>query len=125
MYGADDHSTDQPIPSRHDPDRAGACFATANGSVRKLRTWRNLRIGQPWLKIGRQVVYLKSSVEEWLRKNEVAAVGLHGGIVGLHSSLELLLKIEWPKTLPIMKVHIDRSQRSLQRRSATFRMTLP
>lgn len=40
-------------------------------TVRKLRTWRNLRVGPPWLKVGREVVYLKSSVEEWLRANQL------------------------------------------------------
>jgi hypothetical protein len=40
-------------------------------TVRKLRTWRNLRIGPKWLKIGREVVYLRSSVEEWMHTNEL------------------------------------------------------
>jgi hypothetical protein len=40
-------------------------------TVRKLRTWRNLRIGPPWLKVGREVVYLRSSVDEWMRANQL------------------------------------------------------
>ena len=42
------------------------------GSVRKLRAWRALRIGPKWLRVGREVVYLKSSVESWLLANEIA-----------------------------------------------------
>ena len=41
------------------------------GSVRKLREWRRMRIGPPWLKIGREVVYLRSSAEIWMRENQV------------------------------------------------------
>lgn len=40
-------------------------------TVRKLRTWRNLRLGPPWLKIGREVVYLRASVEHWMQTNEL------------------------------------------------------
>jgi hypothetical protein len=40
-------------------------------TVRMLRTWRNLRVGPPWLKVGRQIVYLRASVERWLQKNEL------------------------------------------------------
>ncbi len=41
-------------------------------SVRKLRAWRNLRIGPRWLRVGREVVYMRSSVLEWMRENEIA-----------------------------------------------------
>src|ERR1017187_4938718 len=40
-------------------------------NVRKLRDWRNLRIGPPWLKLGREVVYLRTSVDEWMRAREL------------------------------------------------------
>ena len=42
------------------------------GSVRKLRGWRSLRIGPKWFRVGREVCYLRSSVEEWMRENEIA-----------------------------------------------------
>jgi hypothetical protein len=42
-----------------------------DGSVRKLRRWRSLRLGPKWLRIGRAVVYLRSSVDEWLRSSEL------------------------------------------------------
>ena len=38
------------------------------GNVRKLRAWRNLRTGPKWLKIGREVVYLRSDVDAWMRR---------------------------------------------------------
>jgi hypothetical protein len=47
------------------------------GTVRKLRDWRRLRIGPPWLKVGREVVYLRESVEEWLRANELVVTREH------------------------------------------------
>jgi len=40
-------------------------------SVRKLRTWRSLRIGPPPLKIGREVVYLRDAVLQWMRENQI------------------------------------------------------
>jgi hypothetical protein len=42
------------------------------GNVRKLRGWRSLRIGPKWFRVGREVCYLRSSVEEWMRENEIA-----------------------------------------------------
>jgi hypothetical protein len=41
-------------------------------TVRKLRRWRDLRIGPRWLRVGREVIYLRSSVDEWLHENEIA-----------------------------------------------------
>jgi len=41
------------------------------GSVRKLRTWRNLRTGPPWLKIGREVVYLRDAVKKWMDETQL------------------------------------------------------
>ena len=41
-------------------------------NVRKLRGWRSLRIGPKWFRVGREVCYLRSSVEEWMRKDEIA-----------------------------------------------------
>jgi hypothetical protein len=46
-------------------------------TVRKLRTWRRLRLGPKWLKIGREVVYLRESVEEWMRANELIVTREH------------------------------------------------
>jgi hypothetical protein len=37
-------------------------------TVRKLRTWRSLRVGPPWLKVGRETVYLRSSVDGWMER---------------------------------------------------------
>jgi len=42
-------------------------------SVRKLRTLRSLGMGPPYLKIGREVVYLRSSVDTWLQTKELVA----------------------------------------------------
>jgi hypothetical protein len=43
-----------------------------NCNVRKLRNWRRLRTGPKWLRVGRAVIYLRSSVESWLHENEIA-----------------------------------------------------
>lgn len=37
-------------------------------TVRKLRTWRRLRVGPKWFKIGRETVYLRSNVNEWMER---------------------------------------------------------
>ena len=39
-------------------------------NVRKLRTWRRLRVGPPWLLLGRETIYLRASVEKWMAANE-------------------------------------------------------
>jgi hypothetical protein len=43
-----------------------------NCNVRKLRNWRRLRTGPKWLRVGRAVIYLRASVEAWMRENEIA-----------------------------------------------------
>lgn len=40
-------------------------------TVRKLRYWRAMRIGMPWTKIGRTVVYERQSVLEFLKRNQL------------------------------------------------------
>lgn len=37
------------------------------GCVRTLRSWRQRRLGPPWAKIGRQIIYPRDGVEQWLR----------------------------------------------------------
>jgi hypothetical protein len=39
---------------------------TGEGSVRMLRKWRTRRVGPPWTKIGRKIVYPISGLEPWL-----------------------------------------------------------
>lgn len=39
---------------------------------RTLRRWRQLRIGPPWVPLGRSVVYLSSAVLRWLGDCQVA-----------------------------------------------------
>ena len=48
-----------------------------NCSIRKLRSWRRLRLGPKWLKVGREVVYRRESVEEWMRTNELVVSREH------------------------------------------------
>jgi hypothetical protein len=40
-------------------------------NVRKLRGWRALRKGPKWFRVGREICYLRSSVELWFRENEI------------------------------------------------------
>jgi hypothetical protein len=53
-----------------------------NKKVRTIRWWRRERRGPAWLTIGRDVVYRKSSVLEWLKQSEVQLqpVAVVGGI---------------------------------------------
>lgn len=40
---------------------------TGCGCIRTLRKWRERRLGPPWAKIGRVVVYPNDGFENWLR----------------------------------------------------------
>jgi hypothetical protein len=40
---------------------------TGTGTERMLRTWRNARIGPPWIKIGHNIIlYPNDAMEQWL-----------------------------------------------------------
>jgi hypothetical protein len=62
-----------PPPSLQDSYWTEEQFAAQlpKGSVRKLREWRRMRIGPPWVKIGREVVYLRRSALLWMEENQV------------------------------------------------------
>jgi hypothetical protein len=42
-----------------------------NISVRTLRKWRQLKIGPPWVEIGRQIHYPDESRSAWIRSRVV------------------------------------------------------
>ena len=50
-----------------------------NVSVRTLRKWRQLRIGPPYIEVGRQIHYGDESRAAWLRSREVQPVRSEGG----------------------------------------------
>jgi hypothetical protein len=43
-------------------------------SVRTLRKWRQLRIGPPYIEVGRQIHYRDESRAAWLKSREVQPV---------------------------------------------------
>jgi hypothetical protein len=45
-----------------------------NVSVRTLRKWRQLRIGPPYIEVGRQIHYGDESRAAWLKSREVRPV---------------------------------------------------
>jgi hypothetical protein len=45
-----------------------------NVSVRTLRKWRQLRIGPPYIEVGRQIHYGDESRAAWLKSREVQPV---------------------------------------------------
>jgi hypothetical protein len=45
-----------------------------NVSLRTLRKWRQLRIGPPWVEVGRQIHYGDESRAAWLKSLEVQPV---------------------------------------------------
>jgi hypothetical protein len=47
--------------------------------VRTLRKWRQLRIGPPYIEVGRQIHYGDESRAAWLRSREVQPVRSEGG----------------------------------------------
>jgi hypothetical protein len=47
-------------------------------SVGTLRNWRAMRVGPPFLKIGKAVLYPRQALEEWDRKHMVACNSAHG-----------------------------------------------
>jgi hypothetical protein len=40
---------------------------TGHGCVRTLRSWRQRRLGPPWLKFGKTILYPDDGFEAWLR----------------------------------------------------------
>jgi hypothetical protein len=55
-----DHRTEKELAKQLN-DRTGT------GCERTLRKWRQRRIGPPWVKIGRVVLYPNDGFEQWLR----------------------------------------------------------
>ena len=49
-----------------------------NVSVRTLRKWRQLRVGPPYIEVGRQIHYGDESRAAWLRSREVQPVRSEG-----------------------------------------------
>jgi hypothetical protein len=45
-----------------------------NVSIRTLRKWRQLRIGPPYIEVGRQIHYGDESRAAWLKSREVQPV---------------------------------------------------
>ena len=45
-----------------------------NVSLRTLRKWRQLRVGPPYIKVGRQVHYSDEGRTAWLKANEVQPI---------------------------------------------------
>jgi hypothetical protein len=45
-----------------------------NVSLRTLRKWRQLRVGPPYAKVGRQVHYSDEGRTAWLKANEVQPI---------------------------------------------------
>ena len=43
---------------------------TGFGCVRTLRKWREQRIGPPWIKFGKVILYPNDGFEAWLRSLE-------------------------------------------------------
>lgn len=46
-------------------------------SVGTLRNWRAMRVGPPFLKIGKAVLYSRQALDEWDRKHMVACNNAH------------------------------------------------
>jgi hypothetical protein len=44
--------------------------AETDKTVRMLQKWRQLRVGPPWTKFGKQVIYRRAAVNDWLRSLE-------------------------------------------------------
>ena len=55
-----DHRTEKELASQL-KDRTGF------GCVRTLRKWREQRIGPPWIKFGKTILYPIADFEAWLR----------------------------------------------------------
>ena len=71
--------TNQRAPKRipgYSPERETA--EELSVSVRTLRKWRQLRIGPPYIEVGRQIHYRDESRATWLRSREVQPVRSQG-----------------------------------------------
>ncbi len=47
-----------------------ACAEALNKSQRTLRIWRHQRCGPPFTRLGKEILYRKSAVLDWLQSNE-------------------------------------------------------
>ena len=45
-----------------------------NVSTRTLRKWRQLRVGPPWVEVGRQIHYPDEGRAQWIKSREVHPV---------------------------------------------------
>jgi hypothetical protein len=43
-------------------------------SSRTLRNWRNRRIGPPFIKVGKQILYKWADIEAWLNAHQVQTI---------------------------------------------------
>ena len=53
------------------PNEAASYLRT---SPRTLSRWRQMRIGPPWVRAGRAVLYRRKDLDEWLAQNRVEPV---------------------------------------------------
>ena len=58
------------MPILEDYITEGELAAETDKSVRLLQKWRQLRVGPPWTKLGKQVIYRRAAVNDWLRSLE-------------------------------------------------------
>ena len=70
-------NTNQPTAENLRPDEAASYLRT---SERTLARWRNQRIGPPWVRAGRAVLYRRKDLEEWLEQNTVQPVATTAGV---------------------------------------------
>jgi hypothetical protein len=62
--------------------------AELNISVRTLRKWRQLKIGPPWVEIGRQIHYPDESRSAWIRAASFSPSGRpHDGSTSRYGSV--------------------------------------
>lgn len=57
------------------PDEAASYLRTSD---RTLSRWRQMRIGPPWVRAGRAVLYRRKDLDEWLAQNRVEPVANRG-----------------------------------------------
>lgn len=53
------------------PDEAASYLRT---SERTLARWRQMRVGPPWVRAGRAVLYRRRDLDDWLTQNTVQPV---------------------------------------------------
>ncbi|OLB24859.1 MAG: hypothetical protein AUH15_00015 [Acidobacteriales bacterium 13_2_20CM_55_8] len=68
LVSADTSTTASDFLSDYLTEKQLARSLTRN--VRTIRRWDALRIGPPRIRVGRKILYKKSSVAHWLQENE-------------------------------------------------------